>query len=309
MARLSSRDQEINRDGTWFYLDTSGQGLYGLFFAVNLGGTLVDGTLLPERQMSTLWDGPWDGCAAETDYGYSTEMFLPWSMMSMPEVSGIRRMGFSVSRQVAYRDERWSWPALPTSKPRFMSALQPMELEDVRPHRQLALYPFAAATMNNIREETEHRIGADIFWRPSSNLQLTATLNPDFGTVESDDVVVNLTAFETFFPEKRLFFLEGNEIFVTSPRSAGTGIKGSTGSRQVPNIFSLQPMTMVNTRRIGGAPREPDIPAGVTIPDVELSKPTELAGAAKITGQSGARLPVWADDGFRGRCEILRPSR
>ena len=54
---------------------------------------------------------------------------------------------------------------------------------------------------------------------PSSNLQLTATVNPDFGSVESDDVVVNLTAYETFFPEKRLFFLEGNEVFVTTPRS------------------------------------------------------------------------------------------
>ncbi|MBD3647241.1 MAG: hypothetical protein HUJ31_07255, partial [Pseudomonadales bacterium] len=118
LPRLSSRDQEINRDGTYFYLDTSGEGLYGLFFGGTLGGTLIDGTLLPERQMSTLWDGPWDGEAAETSYGYSTEMFLPWSMMSMPEISGRRKMGFSVTRQVAYLDAKWGWPALPTSQPR-----------------------------------------------------------------------------------------------------------------------------------------------------------------------------------------------
>lgn len=288
IPRLSSRDGQLNRDGTMLYLDTSGEGLYGFFFGVNLGGTLIDGTLLPERQFSRLWDGPWYGSAAVTSDGYSTEMFLPWSMISMPDRADIRKMAFSVSRSVAYLNEEWGWPALPFTKSRFMSGLQPIELQNVQPRRQLAFFPFAATTVNNLTEETNYRVGLDVFWRPSTNLQLTVTLNPDFGTVESDDVVVNLTDFETFFPEKRLFFLEGNDTFITSPRSQNRSSSRSTGARTVPTSFFLPPTTLVNTRRIGGPAPDPAIPAGVTIASVELGKPTELIGAAKITGQYGA---------------------
>jgi hypothetical protein len=288
ISRLSSRDEEINRDGTYLYLDTSGDGLYGMFFGVNLGGSLVDGTMLPERQMSRLWDGPWQGSASETDNGYSTEMFLPWSMMSMPESGSVRDMAISISRRVAHLDENWAWPALPHSKPKFMSALQPIQLEGINPKQQWAIFPFTAVTRDRMRSETDYRQGLDIFWRPSSDLQLTATLNPDFGTVESDDVVVNLTAFETFFPEKRLFFLEGNDVFITSPRSAVRGSEQRAGARQITNTFVLQPTTMLNTRRIGGTAPEPVIPDDMNVPDIELSKPTELAGAAKATGQKGA---------------------
>ncbi len=289
IPRLSSRDGDLNRDGITFYLDTSGEGLYGFFFGVNLGGTLVDGTLLPERQLSRLWDGAWYGEAATTSTGYSTEMFIPWSTMSMPDGSEVRKMGFSVVRKVAFLDEEWEWPALPASKPRFMSGLQPIQLEHVAPRQQLAYYPFSALTLDRMRDEAEVRIGMDVFWRPSTNLQMTATLQPDFGTVESDDVVINLTDFETFFPEKRLFFLEGNETFVTSPRSqVRSSTQRTTGARSTPSTFVLEPTTLVNTRRIGGPAPDPDIPEGVTIPDVELGKPTALLGAAKVTGQKGA---------------------
>ena len=288
IPRLSSRDGNLTRDGTMLYLDTSGEGLYGFFFGVNLGGTLIDGTILPERQFSRLWDGPWYGSAAVTSDGYSTEMFLPWSMISMPDRADIRQMAFSVSRSVAYLDEEWGWPALPFSKSRFMSGLQPIQLKDVQPKPQLAFFPFTATTVNNMREETNYRLGLDVFWRPSTDLQLTATLNPDFGTVESDDVVVNLTDFETFFPEKRLFFLEGNDIFITSPRSQNRSTAQTTGARTVPTTFFLPPTTLVNTRRIGGPAPDPVIPPDVTVAGVELGKPTELIGAAKVTGQRGA---------------------
>jgi hypothetical protein len=288
VPRLSSRDAEVNRDGTQIFLDVSGEGLYGLYFGVNLGGTLSDGTLLPERQLSQLWDGAWRGRTFVTADGYTTEMFLPWSIMPMPKMDGPRRMGFAMTRRVTYLDEEWGWPALPESKPDFISGMQPLALEQIQPRQQLALFPFAAASANNIRRESNTRVGMDIFWRPSSRLQLTSTLNPDFGIVESDDVVVNLTAFETYFPEKRLFFLEGNDVFVTSSRAAIRQPPNSAGARPLTNTFFSPPTTLVNTRRIGGAPRTPVVEDGVTLPGVELSKPTELLGAVKATGQSGA---------------------
>lgn len=305
LERLSIRDQVVTRDGIELTIDPSGEGLYGYWFGVNLGGTLNDGRVLPERQISKEWDGPWYGDAAATEDGWSAEMFLPWSMMAMPDGGDERIMSMFVARKVAYLDEIWSWPALPPTGSRFMSALQPFRFSGVNPRRQFSAYPFTSAVYDSIDGNTDYRVGADIFWRPSSNLQLTIGINPDFGTVESDDVVVNLTAFESFFPEKRLFFLEGSEIFITSPRSSVAARSTGSSARRTASNFNPEPTTLVNTRRIGGAARRPDIPAGVSVAGVELSKPTELSSAAKVTGQWGAfRYGVMAafedDSTFRG---------
>ncbi len=288
IARLSSRDAFINRDSFGVTLDTSGKGLYGYWFVVNLGGSVMDGTVLPERAFQREWDGPWRRATAELADGWSAEMFLPWSMMAMPRIDGTREIGFWVNRKVAHIDERWSTPALPFTSARFMSALGTFQMAEVNAAQQFALFPYTSYTYDDIAEEDEYRAGLDLFWRPSSNFQVTATLNPDFGAVESDDVVINLTAFETFFPEKRLFFTEGNEIFITTPRSRIQSRSASSGgTRQTTSTFNPTPTTLVNTRRIGGAPDLVDVPDDVSLSGVEQSRPTELIGAAKATGQVG----------------------
>jgi len=287
MERLSKRDDFFSRDSVSVTLDTSGEGIYGYWFSVALGDSLSDGKVAPERQYSREWDGPWDGRSAATEDGWTAEMFLPWSMMAMPGSAGERHIGLYVSRQVGYIDERFGYPILPETGARFMSALQPMSLADVSPKRQLDLYPYISGDYDFTDDKADANVGIDVFWRPSTNLQMSATVNPDFGAVESDDVVVNLTATETYFPEKRLFFLEGNEIFETTPRSrAGGGSGRGTGSRRTTQMFQPEPTQVVNTRRIGGAPTvEP--PLGVTVPDVDLSAPSDLIGALKATGQIG----------------------
>ena len=290
ITRLSARDQYINRDAFGVTLDPSGSGLYGYWFEVNLGDSVLDGKVVPERSFSEQWDGPWRGASATTETGWSVELFLPWSMMAMPQNQAERRLGFWLKRRVAHLDETYSWPALPFSGSRFMSALQPMTVPGIEPKQQLAVFPFASVTRDEIAEEDDYRLGFDFSYRPSSNLQITGTVNPDFGAVESDDVVVNLTAFETFFPEKRLFFLEGNEVFVTSPRSDINRFNSSpqgTGARRTPLTFTPEPTTMLNTRRIGGAPKHVDIPDDVDVADVEQSSPTDLLGAVKLVGQAG----------------------
>ncbi|MEE2783647.1 MAG: DUF5916 domain-containing protein [Pseudomonadota bacterium] len=288
LPRLSSRDEFLNRDGWGITLDTSGEGLYGYWFTVNLGGSVQDGKVAAERQFSREWDGPWESATAELEDGWSAEIFLPWSMMTMPDSNdGNRNFGFYFSRKVAYLDERWTWPALAFRAPAFMSVLAQMQTPGVEPKRQLEIYPNLSYTLDEIDNEDEYRAGVDLSWKPSSNLQITATLNPDFGVVESDDVVVNLTAFETFFPEKRLFFLEGREVFQTTPRSRvfSRGPSG-TGSRQTTTTFNPEPTTLLNTRRIGGPPRI-DIPDDVSVEGFQRGKPSDLLGAVKVTGQSG----------------------
>lgn len=275
VARMTSRDTRLERDGFVLMLDASGDGLYGYMMRINLGGSMTDATILPERQLNLQWDGSWDAETSVVEGGWVAEMFVPWSMMSLPQVAGeTRRIGVYTERQVGSTSETWSFPALPNTVPQFLSAFHKFELQDIEPRTQITYYPYVSASNDSIRDEAELRAGAEVFWRPSSNTQISASLNPDFGNVESDDVVVNLTAFETFFAEKRSFFLEGQDVFNTSPRSQGG--RGPGG-----------PTTMLNTRRIGGAALY-TLPTGVTAVATDRSQPTDLLGAVKLTGQNGS---------------------
>ncbi len=274
VERFVARDEfNVSRDRIDFTLDTSGDGRYGYWMGLSLGDSQMDGTILPERQYGVTWDGAWYGATQRTERGWSAEFYVPWSQMAMPKADSGRRIGIRSSRFVATLGEDWGWPALTETQPRFISRFQQLELENVDPRQNWSIFPYASATLDNVSDDTRYKAGMDLFWRPSSNFQLTGTVNPDFGSVESDNVVVNLTADETFFPEKRLFFQEGREIFQLSGRR-GDG-------RQ-------QPITVLNTRRIGGRPREVELPPGVELSDREELKSANIITAAKATGQIGA---------------------
>ena len=306
VERLSSRDVRLNRDDFGFGIDASGEALYGYVFNVALGGSKMDGKITPERNVTFNWDGPWVGETAVTDYGWSAEMFIPWSALAMPDTPDVRKMGVSFWRKIAHLDQQLSTPPLPRSKPRFISGFAPVELEGIDLKQQWEIYPYVSATADEISNETEGRPGMDLAWRPSSNLQVTASLNPDFGSVESDDVVVNLTAYETFYPEKRLFFLEGSEVFVTSPRSNPWGPGGMPGSggRKAAGMFKPEPTTLFNSRRIGGTAKHVEIPDEITVTGVEQGKPTELLGAVKVVGQSGG-LRYGVLSAFEDEAELM----
>ncbi len=295
VKRLSVRDDFIDRDSFGFTIDASGEALVGYWFIVALGNNLQDGKLLPERNYQRDWDGPWIGRTAVRDDGWSAEMFLPWSMMNMPEVAGKRTLGFVSTRQVSHKNERYQWPGHPYSSAKFLSAFNEIQVEGVQPVSQLAIIPFAAATLDEANDDDDLRIGADIAWKPTPKFELSATVNPDFGAVEADDVVLNLTAFETFFPEKRLFFLEGNEVFDAMPRTSSGNIFritanddfASTSRRVFLRDFIPTPISLLNTRRIGGTARQVSVPDGVTPNRGQRDLPTDLLGAAKFTGQFG----------------------
>lgn len=284
IARMSSRDQDLERDAFVLGLDPSGSGLYGYLLQINLGDTLNDGTILPERQINQQWDGPWNARTAVSADGWTAEIYVPWSMMSLPAAGQERTLGVYTERRIAQTNETWSMPALPDTAPGFLSAFSRVTVRGIAPRQQLTWYPFIASNFDNASNERDSRVGTDIYWRPSSNLQLAATLNPDFGSVESDDVIVNLDAFETYYAEKRAFFLEGQEIFITSPRAGDDGGPSNAGPRGTG--ARGQPTTMLNTRRIGASP-DYVLPAGATVDPVDLGRPADLLGAVKLTGQSG----------------------
>ncbi len=273
LARLTSRDSFTSRDSMHIVVDPSGEGLYGYWFGVSLGGSIIDGIVLPERDYRREWDGAWYGNAAPAEGGWTAELYIPWAIMNLPPAnSTVRNLGLYVSRSLGELGERWSSPHLSDRQNRFLSALNTYEIKSLSQSRDYSFFPYSSASVDNTRDTTDYRVGMDLFWRPSSYLQFSGTLNPDFGQVEADDVVVNLSAFETFFPEKRLFFLENQAVFSTVSRKSGSS-----------NI------SLLNTRRIasgiGSRTGEVDDLEGVTTFDSQ--KPVDLVGALKATGQIG----------------------
>ena len=300
VERLSAPDYGfLNRDYVNFVLDTSGEGLYGYWFQLSLGGSRADGTIQAERQFSDSWNGAWRGKTSRTSTGWSAEFYVPWSIVSMPSVEGERQMGILMQRKIAYVDERIGFPPLPFTQPKYLSGFQPLILKDVSPKQQLSFVPQVSAFYDSIADEADEVAGLDVFWRPSTNLQFTGTFKPDFGFVEADDVIINLSAIETFFPEKRLFFLEGQEVFVPSDRAS----QYSYGT----------PVMLLHTRRIGHRPFLPELPDDATFDRDQFSLPTQLTAAAKATGQAGPLrygvLSAFEEDtnflGTRGEEEVV----
>ncbi|MFT4713429.1 MAG: hypothetical protein ACJAVI_005400 [Candidatus Azotimanducaceae bacterium] len=295
VKRYSVRDDFIDRDTFGFTLDMSGEGLVGYWFIIAFGDSIMDGKVLPERNYQRDWDGPWIGKSAQREDGWSVEMFLPWSMMNMPETGPIRNIGFALSRQISHANERYQWPGYPYSSARFVSALNQADVSGVKPRSQMSAIPFISTTSDLALETNEARLGVDLSWKPSPKLEMTASLNPDFGAVEADDVVLNLKAAEVFIAEKRLFFLEGNEVFDSTPRANTGNIYRiitnddfNTTSRKVfSNDFVPAPISLMNTRRIGGAANQVTLPMGVTPDRGETDRPTQLLAATKVVGQVG----------------------
>lgn len=274
LSRLTSRDSFGSADAYQIMVDSSGNGLYGYWFMTKLGDSISDGILLPESNFQNNWDGPWRSATKKLEDGWSVEVFLPWAMLNMPRSSdGVRRMNVHITRDLAALNERWSWPALPPTKPRFLSAFQPIELTGVEPRQEVSLFPYASVNRDMARDEDESKAGLDVFWRPSPEFFLSAAINPDFGQVDADNIVVNLSAFETFFPEKRLFFLESQDVFDTRGDVYGP------------------PRTLLHTRRIGssvGSRRGgPDQRDGASFDGFDSSKPVDLLAAGKMVRQFG----------------------
>lgn len=259
--RLSARDSEVERDSVQLVLDTSGSGLYGYVFNVGLGGSLMDGTVLPEREFSYEWNAPWQAKTRKHDNRWEAEVFIPWSSLKLPKATHKRTIGLLVERRVAQLGENWAMPALPHSSSVFLSALMPLAFDVLEIQTELLFIPYFSSSFDQLNHSSAHKLGFDLYYQPDSASQLALTVTPDFGQVENDEIVVNFSAFETFTPEKRGFFLENQEIFEP---------KGEL---------------MLNTRRIGARPDKPKLKTGEKI--IHQEGYSEVLAAGKYTGQSG----------------------
>lgn len=261
---LGRRDAIPASDVVRVMIDSLRDRTTGYMFAINAGGTLEDGRITEDINISTDWDGMWEGSAAVTDTGWTAELRLPLRMLRFPEVPE-QLWGFHVRREIARTYEQLDSVVIPREANALVSRFAELRsLKEMHHGSQFLLTPYVASRVSSRsllagsgpgRLEPSVDVGLDLQANLTSDLSLTATVNPDFSQVEADRLLVNLSTAELFFPEKRPFFLEGVDLFQPV---------GAQGGRSAQTLFY--------SRRIG--------------------LETPLLGAAKLTGTLREGLQV-----------------
>ncbi len=275
VRRLQRRDGPLPSDGVWIDIDSRRDGTSAFHFSINAAGALSDGIHFDDTSYSTDWDAVWEAKVADTGHGYAIEFRIPLSALRFSKLP-VQDWGFQVRRFIDARQETDDWAFYPRTAGTYVPLFGRLEnLVGLDPRHPIELRPFvlgraghrsadADATLDEGWSATGS-IGLDAKLHVTNELSLDVALNPDFGQVEADAVILNLSTFETFFPEKRPFFLEGIDTFA--------------GIRPV-----------VYTRRIGGLPLAAALgPSEVLVANPD---PSPLYGAAKLVGTIGGRTNV-----------------
>ena len=284
MARLVRRDFIWGdpSDGCVLYLDTYNDNRSGYFFYVSAAGTLADGLIEnDEKQPNDLsWDAVWEGVPYIDDKGWSVEMRIPYSQLRFNE--GDRQVwGINVERFISRRFETDMLAYTPRNESGFASRFPDLiGIERIIPPTRIELLPYITGKAEYISTKPgnpfnsghEYRpgLGLDVRAGLGNSLTLNGTINPDFGQVEVDPAIINLTDVEYSFEEKRPFFTEGVSIY-----HFGNGGTNNNVSFNWPytNIFY--------SRRIGRPPQ-----GNLTDYDyADIPHGTHILGAAKISGQ------------------------
>ncbi|WP_329742405.1 DUF5916 domain-containing protein [Dyella sp. A6] len=207
------RDFDDQVDRVNLIVDFDGDGRVGYNFTVSSTGGVYDAVVTNESHFDKDWDGNWKSASSEDAQGWTVEMLIPWYIAPMRRGhDGKRIIGLYLDRVVAATGERMAWPVASYQRARFLSDFRKIQVPDYS-QSLLAITPYVSAVYDNVHGTSQFKRGADIFWKPNGQFQLTATLNPDFGEVESDDLVVNFGATETYYSDKRPFFTENQGIF------------------------------------------------------------------------------------------------
>ncbi len=207
------RDFEDQVDRVNLMIDFDGDGRTGYNFTVSSTDGVADAVITNESQFNDDWDGNWKHAVSEDGDSWSVEILIPWYIAPMHKsVGDMRTMKIYLDRVIGSTGERSAWPAASFERPRFMSDFAPVEVPQYS-QSLLAITPYVSGLYDNVGQRSDFDGGVDLFWKPNGQFQMTATINPDFGQVESDDLVVNFSATETFISDKRPFFTENQGIF------------------------------------------------------------------------------------------------
>ena len=286
-AQLARRDQTTGGDYVQFVLDTYHDHTGRTVFTINPSGVKSDA-----GQASSYADPSWDPvytAAAHVDStGWTAELRIPFSQLRFPRDS-VQTWGMQVWRYVERLNEvsMWSfWGKNDNGGPSRFGHVE--GLHAPKNHGRMELLPYVLSRASYVTppqpgspfqspHEYSMRVGGDVKYQLSSTLTLDATINPDFGQVEVDPASVNLSAFETFYSEKRPFFVEGSGLF-------------GFGDFWCINCSNVESMSLFYSRRIGRAPQ-----GSVSRGDARFVQQPEnstILGAAKVTGRTRGGLQV-----------------
>jgi hypothetical protein len=239
----------MDNDNIEIILDTYHDHRNAYFFSTNPVGALVDGRVTENQEAAFEWDGIWNVRTHIDEGGWTAEFEIPFKTIGFNP--GLSEWGFNISRFLARGREtsRWASPSLDTQIFQTVNAGHITGIEkpsqgvglDIKPYGILGFtrdidrrnIVFPSGRIGDDLTEAEYDGGVDIFYRITSNLVSSTTINTDFAETEADSRQVNLTRFQLFFPEKRGFFLEDAGIFEFA-RVAKDGPEGDMGGDLLP---------------------------------------------------------------------------
>jgi hypothetical protein len=220
LRALTRRDQRGPSDQIGILIDSYHDRRTGFGFWVNPDGVQRDFVYSNDGNQDQSWNGVWDVATSLDARGWAAEFRIPLSQLRYASADS-HTFGFGIRRQIDRYPESSSWPSYDRTATGVMSQLGELHgLEGLGRSNRIEVAPYVV-TKNVTRERAgggfEHPQeisgGADVKIGITPNLTLDATVNPDFGQVEADPAQVNLSAFETFFGERRPFFLEGTGLY------------------------------------------------------------------------------------------------
>jgi hypothetical protein len=268
---LERRDSFTPSDMIWLFIDSYHDRRTGFEFGVNAAGVKIDQAIYDDGNEDSAWDAVWDVATQIDSLGWTAEFRIPLSQMRY-STDRAHTFGFTIDRDIYRYAERVIWPVISQSKPGFVSQFGQLGgLSDLEAPRRLEALPYLVTknasqiAHNAFTNQSNATLGGDVKYRVASNLTLDATVNPDFGQVEADPAVLNLSAYESFFDERRPFFVAGRGLFRFDVNCSNVNCS-SEG--------------LYYSRRIG---RTPEL-AG-TYGDTVAQQPTTILGAAKLLGR------------------------
>ncbi|TAK54035.1 MAG: hypothetical protein EPO24_13640, partial [Bacteroidetes bacterium] len=287
VSRLTRRDNEIEYDNGSIRIDSYHDHQTAFEFTFNPAGVKVDILQFDDANYEDAsWDAVWDLETTIFPNGWSAEIRIPFHVLrykSEETGAGEHDWGINFFRYISRKQESDWWAFTPKSQSGFVSRFGHLRgLANLPVTRHVELLPFVVAQQTyqpasqarQRQEEFFGNAGFDLRYGISSNFKLDLTVNPDFGQVEADPAVLNLTTIETFYPEKRPFFIEGTQIIHFSTFGGDFG----------PGMFY--------SRRVGRALDPGDVSLSSNEIITDLPSSVTILGAAKITGKTNSGLSV-----------------
>ena len=233
LSNKSLRDEITNTaDQNWISIDFDNDREKAYLFFVTLANIKGDGIRRIGGWPEFDWDGDWEVKTKEYDGYWVSEFLIPWNVALMKNVDGEERtINITTIRKIA---DKQSWIGDAETSARrtnFLLKLRPIQIKNYT-QSKVNYFPYVSKTYNSVTGFNEDKIGAEIFISSGTGKQVNLTFNPDFGQAESDEVIVNFSAQETFYSEKRAFFNENQSLF---------------------DLSHYDRYRVINTRRIGAA--------------------------------------------------------